>query len=89
VFRCLGVCFLAYRLGVFGVWVFGCLGVGALGRWGVGAFGVLFGVWCLGVWCLGVGAFGRLGVLFRRWGFGRAFGISRSLVLDSTFRVVI
>ena len=64
--------------------MFGCLGVGALGRWGVGAFGVLLGVWCLGVW-----AFGRLGVLFRRWGFGRAFGISRSLVLDSTFRVVI
>jgi len=84
-FECLNVWCL-----VFGVWVFGCLGVWVFGRWalgclGVGTFGVLFGVWC----AFGRLVFGRLGVLFRRWGFGRAFGISRSLVLDSTFRVVI
>ncbi len=65
-FRCLGVCFLAYRLGVFGVWVFGCL---VFGCWGVGALG-RWGVW-RAFWRLVFGrlVFGRLGV----WAFGRAF----------------
>lgn len=70
---------------VFGVW---CLGAWVLGVW-------CFGVWafrCFGVWVLGrlacllacFLAFGRLGVLFRRWGLG-----FWSLGLDSSFRLVI